>query len=151
MKKLRIALCDDHPLMREGLRSLLDRQPDMVVVGEGTNGLEAVRLVRKENPEVIVIDVSMPDMNGICATRCIRDENRTIGILGLSMHSDVRFVNGMIDAGARGYVLKDYALTELAAAIRAVAGGGTYISPNLADDLRGVPRRHVKGGGDRQS
>lgn len=135
MKKLRIALCDDHQIIREGLRSLLDRQPDMTVTGEGTNGLEAVRLVREQKLDVIVIDVAMPDMNGISATRRIREENKDIRILALSMHSDMRFVTGMIDAGACGYLLKDCAFAELATAIRAVAGGGIYISPRIASQV----------------
>ena len=132
---IRIALCDDHQIIREGLRSLLDKQKDMTVVGEGTNGHDAIRLAQESSPDVMVIDVAMPDLNGISAARRLRLDFPTLRILALSMHSDKHFVTGMLEAGASGYMLKDCAFSELATAIRALMGGGIYISPRIAGDV----------------
>ena len=129
---IRIVLCDDHQIIREGLRSLLDKQSDMQVIGEGTNGNEAIKLAATHSPDVIVMDVAMPELNGIAATRRLREDQPQLKILALSMHSDRRFVTGMIKAGASGYLLKDCAFSELATAIRTVAAGGLYISPGIA-------------------
>lgn len=141
---IRIVLCDDHQIIREGLRSLLDKQSDMNVVGEGTNGHEAISLAGKHSPDVIVMDVAMPDLNGIAAARRLRDEQPRLKILALSMHSDRRFVTGMLEAGASGYLLKDCAFSELANAIRTVATGGLYISPRIAGSVLQEFIRHSK-------
>ncbi len=141
---IRIVLCDDHQIIREGLRSLLDKQDDMQVVGEGTNGNDAVALVEKHSPDVIVLDVAMPDLNGIAAARRLRESHANLRILALSMHSDRRFVTGMLEAGASGYLLKDCAFAELASAIRTVATGGLYISPRIAGNVLREFVQHTK-------
>ena len=130
--KLKIILADDHNIVREGLRSLIDRESDMEVVGEANNGWLAVELTKKLNPDVVIMDVAMPDLNGIEATRKIVEEIPEVKILALSMYADKRFVAGTLKAGAAGYILKDCAFEEMAGAIRSVANGGTYLSPGVA-------------------
>jgi DNA-binding NarL/FixJ family response regulator len=128
----RILLADDHKLAREMLHELIDKQPGMKVVAEAEGGLPAVRLARELSPDVVLIDVSMPDSNGIEATRRIVAEVPGIKIIAVSMHSDRRFVTGMLAAGARGYLLKDRAAEELAHAIRTVMANETYLSQRIA-------------------
>lgn len=132
---IKIVLCDDHRIIREGLRSLLEKQPDMTVVGEGTNGFEACKLAKQFSPDIIILDVAMPNLNGIAAARRLHEDSPKSRILALSMHSDRHFVTGMLQAGATGYMLKDCAFSELINAIRTVIGGGIYISPKLAGDV----------------
>src|SRR5688572_30399030 len=104
---VRIVIADDHKLMREGLSSLLNQQPDIQVVGQATNGRDAVQLTERETPDVVVMDVSMPDLNGIDATRQIISRLPRTKVIALSMHSDRQFVAEMFRVGARGYLLKD--------------------------------------------
>jgi len=133
--KIRLLLVDDHKIVRDGLRSLLRGETDMEVAAEAENGLEALRLAEKLNPDVIVMDVSMPDMNGIDAARAILERSPRCRIVALSMYSDRRFVEGMLRAGVAGYMLKDGAFEELARAIRAVAAGQAYLSPCIAETV----------------
>jgi two-component system response regulator NreC len=132
---IKILLCDDHRIIREGLRSLLDKQPDMTIVGEGTNGFEACKLARSSSPDIIVLDVAMPGLNGIAAARRLQEEAPKAKILALSMHSDRHFVTGMLQAGAAGYLLKDCAFSELTTAIRTISSGGMYLSPQITGDV----------------
>jgi len=118
---LKIMLVDDHAVVREGLRLLLEKESDMEVVAEAGNGAMAIRSANEFLPDVIVMDINMPDMNGIEATRRIMAENSNIKVLALSMESDRRFVVEVLQSGAKGYVLKDSAFTELAVGIRVVA------------------------------
>jgi len=126
---IRILLADDHPIVREGLRSLINRQFNMEVVAEAKDGREAVCLARKLRPDVVIMDVAMPGSNGIEATR----QTAGVKVIALSMHSNRQFVVGMLDAGASGYLLKDCAFEELIGAIRTVIAGRTYLSPAIAD------------------
>lgn len=128
----KILLAEDHKIVREGLRSLLDNEPGLEVLGEADNGRTAVQLTRTMKPDLVIMDVSMPDLNGIEATRQIISERPGTRILALSMHSDKRFVADILKAGASGYLLKDCAFEELVAAIRSVASGQTYLSPGIA-------------------
>jgi DNA-binding NarL/FixJ family response regulator len=128
-----IVLADDHRVMREGMRSLLEKERGFSVVGEAQNGREALHLVREKKPDVVVMDIGMPDLNGIDATRRIAVEVPTVKVVALSMHSDRRFVTGMLEAGAKGYVLKSGAYEEVVAAIRAVISGRIYTSPEVTD------------------
>jgi DNA-binding NarL/FixJ family response regulator len=133
--------------MREGLRTMLVGNPDLKVLGEADNGHEAIELAEELRPDVVVMDVAMPDMNGIEATRRIVGEVPHVKVVALSMHSDKRFVMEMLHAGASGYLLKDAAFEELAKAIETVADGQTYLSPTIADvvvaSTTGVSTRKV--------
>ena len=131
--KIRIVVADDHKIMREGLKALIDKQPDMEVAAEAQDGLTATRLARKLLPHVIIMDIGMPEMNGIDATREIVAENKDIKIIALSMHSDRRFVLEMLKAGASGYLLKDSAFEELVTAVHTVMTGQSYLSPRITD------------------
>lgn len=149
---LRVLIADDHTIVREGLRSLLEKEPDLVVVAEAASGSAALQLAREHHPDVILMDINMPDMNGIDATRTIRAEQSDIRILALSMETDRRFVVEVLKAGATGYLLKDCAFAELATAIRAVARDETYLPPKIIelvikDYLQRVPDNAANGYG----
>jgi DNA-binding NarL/FixJ family response regulator len=130
---IKIVIADDHPILREGLRGLLEKEEDMEVVGEAGTGNEAVQLAGRLHPDVIVMDINMPDMNGIEATRRILAEDPGKGVLVLSLESDRRFIVEALESGARGYVLKDSFFEELATAIRTVAAGDTYLGPKITE------------------
>lgn len=130
---MRILLADNHKLFCEGLRVLLEKQSHMEIVGEANNGRMAVRLCRELTPDLVVMDVGMPELNGIEATRQIKSEMPEVKVLAVSMHADRQYVAGMLSAGASGYVLKDSAFTELNEAIRIVTRGGRYLSPSVVD------------------
>ena len=130
---LRVLIADDHTIVRDGLRSLLEKEPDLVVVAEAGSGSAALQLAREHHPDVVLMDISMPDMNGIDATRMIRAEQSDARILALSMETDRRFVVEVLKAGATGYLLKDCAFAELATAIRTVARDETYLPPKIIE------------------
>lgn len=132
---IKILLADDHKIVRQGIRTLLATEPDMEVVGEADNGRIILRLVQELSPQVIIMDISMPDLNGIDATRQILSEFPGLKVIALSMHSDSLFVLNMLKAGASGYLLKDCALEELVKAIRTVVANKTYLSPGISDIL----------------
>jgi two-component system response regulator NreC len=130
---IRIILADDHQILRQGLKTLLGKEPDMEVVAEAEDGRKTVTLVREFSPNVVIMDVNMPDLNGIEATRQILSEYPDLKVIALSMHADRRFVINMLKAGAHGYLLKDCAFEELAQAIRLVMANKTYLSPGVAE------------------
>lgn len=129
--RLNVLLVDDHQIIRDGLRAILEQQPGMCVVGEAADGHEAIALASTTHPDVVVMDVSMRGLNGIDATRRITSEQPGIHVLGLSMNADRRYVLAMLAAGAMGYLLKDSAASELVRAIRTVAAGQSYLSPGV--------------------
>ncbi|MBW1743991.1 MAG: response regulator transcription factor [Deltaproteobacteria bacterium] len=129
---IKIVIADDHKIMRSGLRSLLDKEPDMEVVAEADNGRMTLKLARELSPDVVVMDITMPDLNGIEACRKILSEVPDVKVVALSMHSDEQFVVEMLEAGASGYLLKDCALEELSRAIRAAVADESYLSPGIA-------------------
>jgi len=128
---MRVLLVDDHKIIRDGLRAILEKQPEIDVVGEAADGHEAIECAQKTGPDVIVMDVSMRGLNGIDATARIVSEFPGIKVIGLSMNSDRRYVLAMLSAGAGGYILKDAASQELIHALRTVAAGHTYLSPEI--------------------
>ncbi len=130
---INIIVADDHQIVRQGLRTLLAAEPDMEVVAEADNGRKVLRLVQELKPNVVIMDISMPDLNGIEATRQILAEAPEVKVVALSMHSDSLFVLNMLKAGASGYLLKDCALEELVKAIRVVVTNKTYLSPGISD------------------
>ncbi len=130
---IRILLADDHPIVRDGMRFLLEKENDMSVVAVADNGRMAVQLACELRPDLAVMDIAMPEMNGIEATRRLTGEIPGIGVLILSMHSARRFVVEALAAGARGYLLKECASEELVRGIRTVAKNETYLSPKVAD------------------
>jgi len=132
MRKLRVCLADDHAIIREGLKSLINMQPDMEVVGDADNGHAAWRQAKQLQPDVVVMDISMPELNGIQATERLKQECPHIKVLALTVHDDQGYLRQLLKAGASGYVLKRAALEELVQAIRVVTGGGTYLDPKLA-------------------
>lgn len=132
---IKIMIVDEHKILREGLSTLIAKQPDMEIVGEATDGREALDLADKLSPDLILMDVTMPNLNGIEATRKIKSKNSDIEIIALSLHSDRRYVLGMIDAGASGYLLKECAFEELVRAINTVMDKKKYLSPEISDIL----------------
>jgi len=130
---VRILLADDHIIFREGLCALINRHPGMEVVGEADDGLDAVQMAKTLLPHVVIMDVTMPEMSGIDATRKIVGELPSIRVIGLSIHSDRRFVSGMLDAGASGYLLKDCDYGDLIRAIVAVMANRKYLCAQIAE------------------
>jgi len=150
LNMLRIFLADDHIVMREGLKSLVNAQSDMNVIGEADNGRTALQKARELQPDVVVMDVSMPELNGIQATERLKHASQRIRVLILTAHDDTGYLRQLLEAGAAGYVLKRVAADELINAIRVVAAGGVYLDPTLAgkvvrgylgkQKLRGAPQ-----------
>jgi two-component system, NarL family, response regulator NreC len=130
--KIKVLLADDHKIFRDGLRTLIEKE-GIEVVGEAENGRKIIKLAEKLKPNIIIMDISMRDMNGIEATKKIKTDMPDIKVIALSMHSDRRFVLGMLEAGASGYLLKDCAFDELVNAIKQVSTGNNYLSPRIAD------------------
>jgi len=130
---IRILIADDHSIVRDGLKALVEKEPGLEVVAEATNGLEAIGLVEKLAPDIVIMDVAMPDLNGIEATRQLTSKDSTIKIIALSMHSDRRFVIEMLRAGAMGFMLKDSAFEELVEAIKSVYRGRAFLSSSIVD------------------
>ncbi len=142
-RKIRILLADDHAMVRQGFRMILAAQPDMEIVGEAGNGREAVELAGELKPDVVVMDVAMPELNGIEATRRITDNAPRTRVLALSMYKDSVYVREILRAGARGFLLKDAIDRDLLAAVRAVAKGEGYLSPQVSEAVLSDYRRHV--------
>ena len=147
MAKLRVFLADDHAVVREGLKALVNAQPAMAVVGEAADGLTACAQVVLLAPDVVVMDVSMPGLSGSQATARLRLECPAVRVLALTVHEDRGYLRQLLAAGAAGYVLKRAAPEELIQAIRAVAAGGVYIDPNMAGKVLGGFVRQADGAG----
>jgi DNA-binding NarL/FixJ family response regulator len=148
---IRVMLADDHTVLREGLRGILGAEPDVLVVGEASDGRKAVSLAESLRPDVIVMDVAMRELNGIEATRQIRGRQPDVRVLGLSMHSHARYVLDMLAAGASGYLLKIAASVEVCRAVRFVSQGGVYLCAHVARHVKTLPldatgRTRARGG-----
>lgn len=131
--KIKIVLADDHTVVREGLRSLFEDEQDMQIVGEADDGLKAVRRVNEMRPDVVIMDIAMPQLNGIEAMRQIVEQGLKTRVIALSMYADKRFVCEMLKAGASGYIVKDCAFDEIVRAVRIVCQGRIYLSPAITD------------------
>jgi two-component system response regulator NreC len=150
-KKIRVLIIDDHTIVRTGIRLLLNSQPDMEAIGEAENGNKGLVLARELRPDVIIMDINMPDMDGIAATRLIKKELPEVQILALTMHQDSRYFFQMLKEGALGYVLKDAESDELLDAIRAVNQNKAYMLPELARRLLDDYLDRVKAGEEQDS
>lgn len=131
MTKLRVFLADDHMVVREGLKALVNAQPDMEVVGEADNGIQAWRRTIELQPDIVLMDVSMPEMNGAEATERLKRDCPEVKVLALTIYEDTGYLRQLLKAGASGYLLKRAVMEELVDAIRTVAAGGSYIDPRL--------------------
>lgn len=135
MEPIRIVLANHHPIIRSNLRLLLEREPAFRVIGEAADGREAVALAEYRRPDVVLLDVQLPPVNGISTAREMASKHRGFGIIFVTVLTDQEYVSEALRAGARGYVLEDAAATDLCRAIRAVAGGGSFLSPAIGQKL----------------
>lgn len=143
---IRLILADDHKIVREGLRAIFEKITDVEVIAEAEDGLETVRLAKKFLPDIVIMDIGMPNMNGIDATRQIIAETKGVRVLALSTHTDSKFVMQMLGAGASGYLPKDCTCEELVAALHAAITNQLYLSPRITDVvireyLHNLPKR----------
>jgi DNA-binding NarL/FixJ family response regulator len=138
MKKICVLIAEDHETVRQGLKLLIDRQPDMEVIGEAGDGRVAIERTRELHPNVVVVDVSMPNMNGLAATRGIRDVAPSTAVVALTRYADDAYVKELFHAGALGYVLKQSPSNELVEAVRAAAAGRRYLDTSLAARVAGT-------------
>jgi two-component system response regulator NreC len=146
--RIRILLADDHTVVRDGLRALLEKQPDMTVIGEAADGHDSVRMAEEQLPDVVVMDIAMPNMNGIEATRRILASNPQTGVVILSMHQDESYVLRSLKAGARGYLLKDSLRSDVIEAVRSVSQGRSFLTKKVSrllqeDYIRQMERRGI--------
>ena len=151
MSKIRVLLADDHAIVREGVRMLLESQPDMEVVGEATDGREAVAKAGLLRPDIVLMDISMPNMSGLEACRVIKQESPQVQVLALTIHESYEYFFRILNCGASGYVVKGATSQELLAAIRAVHQGGVYLYPSVAKSLVADYLRRVGTGEERHS
>ncbi|MDR5657945.1 response regulator transcription factor [Serpentinicella sp. ANB-PHB4] len=135
MEKIKILLADDHSLVRQGLKQILELEEDLAVVGQASNGEEALEKVQIYKPDIVLLDINMPKLNGIQTLRRLKDINRTIKVIMLTFHEDREYLLETINLGANGYVLKDSESTSLIKAIRDVNSGASYIHPNVANEI----------------
>ncbi len=151
MGKIRVLICDDHTILREGIRLLLNSQPDIEVVAEAVDGREAVEKARAVKPDVILMDIAMPFLNGLEATKQIRRDNPNARVLVLTMYESDEYVAQMLEAGAAGYVLKKVAGSELVYALRAVYQGEAFLYPSITKRLVEDYLRRVESGQERDT
>jgi len=130
-----VVIIDDHPVVRAGMRTVLDAAPDVAVLAEGASGHDAVRLVQEHRPDVLVLDVNLPGLNGLEVTRRLRAEDAPPAILIMTVHDDAQTVMGLLQSGATGYILKDEALETLVSGVRAAARGESWLSPAVANEV----------------
>ncbi|CAG0942519.1 Oxygen regulatory protein NreC [Anaerolineae bacterium] len=151
MSKIRVLVCDDHTILRDGIKLLLNSQPDMEVVGEAVDGREAVEQARTLKPDVIIMDIAMPGLNGLEATKQIRRDDPNARVLVLTMYESDEYVSRMLEAGVLGYVLKKAAGSELVHAIRAIHQGEAFLYPSITKRLVEDYLRRVETGQERDS
>lgn len=149
MAKIRVVIADDHAVVREGIKMILSREPDIEIVGEAANGREALDLVAKTRPHVVVMDISMPEMGGVEATRRVKEAYPKVNVLALTMHEDESYVFQLLKAGASGYVLKRGAAQDLVQAIRSAARGEAFLYPSVARSVLADYLKRVEAGEER--
>src|SRR5687768_8608753 len=135
MTDIRVILADDHPVFRQGLRQIIEIEPGLSVLADAGDGAEALRLIQSQHPDIAVLDINMPQMKGFEVAREVSRQGLAVGIIFLTMHEDESTFNEAMNAGAKGYLLKDSAITDIVASIRAVAAGQLYISPAISEYL----------------
>ena len=150
MSTIRVLIADDHKIVRDELRALVEKEAGMEVIADAENGNDTVWLTQKLRPNIVVMDVAMQDMNGMDVTWKIKEKTPGVRVIAFSMHPDPRYIRGMLEAGASGYLLKDCAFAELPKAIREIALGNAYLCPRIADVvvkgyLGMTPGRHMPG------
>lgn len=133
--QITVLIADDHPIFRKGLREIIEAEPSLQLIGEADDGARALAMLRASRPQVAVLDVDMPQLDGISVARHVQQEDLSTAIVLLTMHRNERFFNAALDLGVRGYVLKDSAVSEIVAAIRAVSTGQRFVTPLLTDFL----------------
>lgn len=146
--KTNIAIIDDHQLFREGVKRILDFEPAFEVVAEGDDGTEALEIVEKNNPDVIIMDINMPNMNGVEATKKLVEANPSVKVIILSIHDDENYVTHALKTGARGYLLKEMDADTLIEAVKVVADGGSYLHPKITHNLVNEFRRLATSGAE---
>lgn len=144
MRQIRILLVDDHPAFMAGIHAELEKEHDMLVVGRAPTGMEALRLVRSLQPDVLLLDMQLPDLSGVDIARQLKDENSPVLVLPLSGFSDAEYVTGVLEAGAAGYMTKDESISDIVRAVRKVADGGVHISSRVAIDLVNEQRHRLE-------
>ncbi len=148
---MRVLIADDHAIVREGLRTILEAQPDIEVVGEATDGEEAVNKTKEIQPDIVLMDITMPRMNGMEATRQIRQQSPDVKILVLTMHESDEYFFKMLDAGAGGYFIKGGSSSELISALRAIWQGDVFLYPTMAKKLLSDYLQRVRAGQDKEN
>ncbi|MBI4671493.1 MAG: response regulator transcription factor [Chloroflexi bacterium] len=141
---IRVAIVDDHPIVRAGMRTVLNTADDITVVAEGTRGADALSLTAAHRPDVLILDVNLPDVNGVEVTRQLRAQKISTAILILTVHNDAQTIFGLLESGATGYVVKDDALETLVNAVRAVARGESWLSPTVARQVVARATSHAQ-------
>jgi DNA-binding NarL/FixJ family response regulator len=135
MSNIRVALVDDHPVVLAGITTLLEKTDDILVVGTAATALDALRLIQEKDPDIAIIDISLPDMSGIVLTRKLLETQPGLKIITLTVHENRAYVQALLVAGIRGYVLKRAAAEDLVRAVRSVAAGGIYLDPSVAEQV----------------
>ena len=133
MTDIRVAVADDHPVVLAGIKALLQAAPEITLVGDATTGKAAIELIQRTAPDIAVIDISLPDISGLDIAKCIAETCPTVKLLALTVHEDRAYVQLLLQAGVRGYILKRSAAEDLVRAVRAVAAGGVFLDPEIAD------------------
>jgi DNA-binding NarL/FixJ family response regulator len=141
MNEVRILIADDHPIVRTGLRHIIESAPDLKVIAEASDGMEALEMINQLNPQIVMLDIDMPKMDGFRVARAIREQSLEVEIIFLTVHREESIMNKALDAGAKGYVLKDTATTDIVAGIRSVVAGQHYTSPAMTAYLMTRRRR----------
>jgi two-component system response regulator NreC len=142
---IKIILADDHRIVRQGVRALLEVEPDFRILAEAKDGLETVRMVEQFHPDILLLDLIMPEMNGLEVTRVVRERFPKINVVILTMHASAAYVFEALQAGARGYVVKDSSAEELVRAIREVAAGHRYLGPPLSEEMIEAYKKRASG------